>query len=368
MKQAIAMFLALVFQLCQNAFTQNLDSGLVGYWTFDDGPGSTVARDSSGHYYEFTLENMDIQSAWVAGCPSVKPNGYALRFDGNDDYLLYARNDAAAFDFAGATAFSVAMWINVTQLSTKGDYPGGYPLMSQWVPQTDDKQLWQFFLCTESPKKAAAGDELGFATYRATPDINCMERRTINSNLAAGTWYHVAVTWAASTQPVFYKNGQPMSISFSYQTSPSAIDHNGMGKNVPIRFGYPTFHSTEPYYYGIMDDVRFYNRVLSANEIHLLANPVTGIRKPKGRDVIFKEGGIINSHPFNSLTEISWPDGPVGSVIRIYDIHGRLVKNLENKKIKKCNLNADRLESGTYLIRVEAGNTLYTKKLIILQS
>src|SRR6185436_3654089 len=41
--------------------------GLVGHWTFDDGPGSALARDSSGRGNDCFLRRLDPQQAWRPG-------------------------------------------------------------------------------------------------------------------------------------------------------------------------------------------------------------------------------------------------------------------------------------------------------------
>src|SRR3989338_1965645 len=53
-------------------------SGLVGYWTFDEGAGTT-ANDSSGNNNTGTLTN---GPTWTTG-----KIGQALNFDGSDDYV-----------------------------------------------------------------------------------------------------------------------------------------------------------------------------------------------------------------------------------------------------------------------------------------
>src|SRR3989344_3676813 len=58
--------------------TQAQTSGLVGYWTFDEGTGAT-ASDSSGNNNTGTLTN---GPTWTTG-----KIGQALSFDGVDDYV-----------------------------------------------------------------------------------------------------------------------------------------------------------------------------------------------------------------------------------------------------------------------------------------
>lgn len=59
-------------------------NGLIGYWKFDEGSGST-ASDSSGKGYNGTLRSYQdtLLPQWVKG-----KNGSALKFDGNNDFVL----------------------------------------------------------------------------------------------------------------------------------------------------------------------------------------------------------------------------------------------------------------------------------------
>jgi RNA polymerase sigma-70 factor, ECF subfamily len=47
--------------------SSQLGAGLVGYWRFDDGAGSTAARDLSGHGGDCVLHGLDPQADWVDG-------------------------------------------------------------------------------------------------------------------------------------------------------------------------------------------------------------------------------------------------------------------------------------------------------------
>jgi len=46
---------------------QGLARGLVGRWRFEDGPGSAVARDWSGHGRDCLMHDLDVRAAWVDG-------------------------------------------------------------------------------------------------------------------------------------------------------------------------------------------------------------------------------------------------------------------------------------------------------------
>src|SRR6266498_470903 len=82
----VKFFLGVCIFLLANGLTTayvgaQLQNGLVGYWSFDDGTG-TIAGDSSGNDNTATLINGPI---WTSG-----EIGGALSFDGVDDYVSFA--------------------------------------------------------------------------------------------------------------------------------------------------------------------------------------------------------------------------------------------------------------------------------------
>ncbi len=77
-------------------------------------------------------------------------------------------------------------------------------------------------------------------------------------------------------------------------------------------------------------------------------------------------------NPFNPSTTISYSISKSGFVqLRVYDMLGQEVANLVNKKQSagnyKIEFNASSLTSGVYFYRIQAGNFVETKKLIVLK-
>jgi hypothetical protein len=81
-----------------------LQNGLVGYWSFNEGAG-TAAMDSSGNGNTGTLIN---GPTWVSG-----KSGTALSFDGADDYVEIPETQSLNL----SSALTVSAWIN-NQAST----------------------------------------------------------------------------------------------------------------------------------------------------------------------------------------------------------------------------------------------------------
>ncbi len=77
-------------------------------------------------------------------------------------------------------------------------------------------------------------------------------------------------------------------------------------------------------------------------------------------------------NPFNPTTKISW-QSPVSSlqVLKVFDVLGNEVKTLVNKEMEagyhSIDFNASDLPSGVYFYRIQAGNFINTKKMILLR-
>ena len=77
-------------------------------------------------------------------------------------------------------------------------------------------------------------------------------------------------------------------------------------------------------------------------------------------------------NPFNPTTTISYQLPMQNHVtLKVFDMLGRevatLVNGVEEPGYKSINFNANRLSSGMYFYRLQAGNYIETKKLVLLK-
>jgi prepilin-type N-terminal cleavage/methylation domain-containing protein len=197
--------------------------GLVGYWSLDEGVGTTTF-DQSGN------GNNGTWSGTATGTNGYYSPGkvgqWAGTFDGSTDILSVATTSLEPVNV------SVALWLlEPSNLAAHGAFSKGYGIFLDTAGRVD----WYIY-------NGSSNSEVGTAMYA----------------LAPGTWYFLVGTYDGSTMR-FYINGQQIgsatSISLVYG-SPFAIFPTG------------TTGGSE---YSI-DDYRVYNRALSAVEVQTLYN------------------------------------------------------------------------------------------------
>ncbi|MHC4157646.1 MAG: LamG-like jellyroll fold domain-containing protein [Planctomycetota bacterium] len=222
MKKGI--ILNLVFLLAM-ASLANADPNLVSWWKFDEVSGRK-AYDSAGD------NDGDVSGAtWTTG----QIDG-ALSFSGIGDGVLIQDSPELS-----PPKITIAVWIYPNDISRN------FQIVSKFSPGNPEYLF----------DNRANNDALRLAsTFGGTWD----ELYSNDAVLTAGTWQHVAVTWDGSTG-VFYVND----INAGQDTSSGDLPDLAS----PVTIGYKHYGSRR-YFNGLIDDVRIYNRALSAGEIRQL--------------------------------------------------------------------------------------------------
>jgi hypothetical protein len=202
------------------------ETGLVGYWNFDEGTG-TIAHDSSGNNNDGTIYG----ATWTSG-----KYGNALQFDGIDDYVEVF--DSASLDNV-VDAVTISMWVKPNRIS-------GW---EQWLVSKGGGWYRAGFFTTLG---IIAGTwRFGIGTGTSETDID-------NGNLQAGQWYHLVTTFDGTTMKQ-YINGQ-LQPNIATPASYSLVT------DYPVRIGLSDGEWPNPFE-GTIDEVKIYNRALSAEEV-----------------------------------------------------------------------------------------------------
>jgi hypothetical protein len=218
-------------------------TGLVGWWKLDDGAG-TSATDSSGNAITLTTQN---SPTWTTGG---KING-ALKFDGSTQYADIA--DPPALRIGGS--FTLSAWVNFAALPTSGLYAN---LIDKEATGGTNYQL------TVDNNFTTAG--LGWIlNYNST---GCCDNRVVKytTPINTATWYHVVAVYDSVAQTEsLYVNG-----AFGASASVAGFppESNGGPFNIGVQHNGGFWGG---YLNATLDDVRVYNRALSASEVSTLA-------------------------------------------------------------------------------------------------
>jgi hypothetical protein len=218
----------------------SLINGLVGHWTFDGKNLINNVTDSSGNGNTGYLKNMSTTSAVTAG-----KIGQALNFDGVDDY------------------------IRVSPSSTLNDL--GPLTYSAWVYQNAAPGSENDIVVKRRRLFALTNLISPSTLYFITSNDSVNTSVRSNASIPLNKWIHVAVVWngqvGANLSYDFYVNGV-VTGKTTFNTG-----SNSVLSDVPNDLTIGAFtDGSGGFVNGKIDDVRVYNRVLSANEIYQLYN------------------------------------------------------------------------------------------------
>ena len=237
-----------------------LDNGLVGLWTFDapDMAGVT-AYDRSGNNNTGTLEGAITRASGRIGQGISKGAGTQV-------------NAGSGTSLDNIQFLTVSMWL----------YPTSFPTTCGGDTTIITKVGWVLeFRC-------GASGQLEFTVNRASDT-----RRTASANsLLINAWQNVVVTFASSTVQFddtdihMYVNGEEISYSAALSGSGARVDDSASTLDIG---GNDTASGD---FAGRMDEVRVYNRVLSADEIKRLYNmgATTKFNVSKKQDAALNNG------------------------------------------------------------------------------
>jgi len=198
--------------------------GLVAYWSFDEGTGNT-AYDASGNGNNGTLTN---GPKWTKG-----KSGSALSFDGSNDYVdcgsdesLDITDEITIEAWVKAASFPASSYYN-TLVNKRGNYA-----ISLYASPGSSTATIRYIFCGVDSSWIETGVSVGL-----------------------NEWAHISVVWDGNIEKVYLNGDEVYSRSASGSMSPT-------DEIMGIGGGW-----SGEYFNGLIDEVRIYNRALSAEEI-----------------------------------------------------------------------------------------------------
>ncbi len=226
--------------------SQNLKSsnGLVGLWSFNGYDMSGVsAYDRSGSNGNGVLTNG----------PTVTPGkvGQSLQFDGVNDYVSIPNSTAL-----NPTYMSVSAWIKTSATGIYQQIIAKDQCRANCT--TSFNRVWQF--------RVSSANKAEFIPFN-TNSTPTWQLITGSTTVTDGQWHHLVGTWDGTTVRLY--------VDGVSDATPAAFSGSlASGKTNPVFIGADDLADTgtQDYFRGAIDEVRLYNRALSASEVWELYN------------------------------------------------------------------------------------------------
>ena len=305
-------------------FSQSLSQNLIAYYPFNGN-----ANDESGNSF-----NGQVSSATLTTDRFNNTNS-AYSFDGIDDYIKIAYNQALDL----SDSLTISCWILGANLGSTSEYSIISKLGNGIVGYDMNVSYKRLQFQTTS-----GGIPSGYANS-TIPIIN------FNND----QWYQVAVVFSIKTQKLqFYIDGQ-LYQEFARTESIS----KSVGSDLYI--GHRELSGISNYFPGKIDDVRLYNRPLTAEQVKVLYStelyPVTTwIHTPNQASSI-----NIYPNPISESVTISF-DESSETTLKVFDSKGGLIyfSVISNGLV----VDSKNWTPGIYYFQVIKGDNLNNAKII----
>jgi uncharacterized repeat protein (TIGR01451 family) len=207
-----------------------LPSGLLGYWTFNEDTGS-VAHDQSGNNYNAALSNIN----WTTGLFS-----FGLSFNGSS-----SQGVTSAIPFP--SAFSISSWVNPAVASQSG-----------FAAIAQAESASGLYLGVDSTGTQYKFFVNGGNGSTGTCAFNSVAAGCAQGGTVATGWHYVTGTYDGTTGILYVDGVMVASDTF---TSPG---------NFTFLLEIGRSFTSSNAWNGILDEMRLYNRALSAAEVSSL--------------------------------------------------------------------------------------------------
>ena len=232
------------------------NSGPIAYWNAENGAADATGNGHDGIFHGDTATT-------TSG-----PFGKAFTFDGNGDYI-----DIGDELDMGTSDFTLSAWV-------KGD-----PTMNSWARIFDKGYASGYEL-----GKTDTSSKIGFTYLFFNSYADSL------SDLVDNTWHHVAITKQGAIVSLYADGDLESAINVSFASQDNAL---------PLLIGYNPGEGVPGYWKGLLDELRIYNRALSASEITTLASILNGDFNNDGQVdtadyIVWRKTGIYGQQGYDA--------------------------------------------------------------------
>lgn len=333
------VILILSFFFTNPSFCQiDLENGLIAFYPFNEN-----TEDKSGNNFDANI--IDSQG-FVSDCLGNPSN--ALAFDGIDDYLQVPFYDE--LNFSNSDAFSIALWIKLPSGQTDIDGSNN-TVISKWVGGNTQGYAYSMRIFNQTDNR---NGKIWVAQYDT---FNCGNFPQIISNTSINDeeWHHI----------VFLKDEQNQLQLYIDSNLEGSIESNvqcDISNNELISFAKRNSDSNLlRMLEGALDNIRFYNRVLTMDEIVFLFNKqmVSTAKLVNDNNL-----SVFPNPNTNGILTIKNNSNEEINSIKVFNAQGKLVL----KTIQIDDIDLSSKSNGMYFLQINLANKQSISKKIVVQN
>lgn len=340
------LYLLLIFSVCFTASFAQSSNGLVAHWNFNGN-----AKDISGNGHDGNIHG----ARSVAGY-SGKPNT-ALSFNGSGDYIAVPYDSTLGLDSFSICVFLKVNHTNSNSCQTEAIISKGVPgaIGSYGISFSDNSFDHDCTVYTPGNNNY----------YVVTPAASDTDRLVVDGAPVDTDRYMCLTGTYDGTNATFYVDGALVS-SYSLPQSSAFV-------NVPeaLFIGYAGANpkGSENYFNGIIDDIRLYNRVLSAEEVKQFCYGTANSNDDGASDDPGNSHSIVSPNPNNGTFSVKKTTANTNTLatLTVTSMFGQVVYQADVPVLNGVLDTYISLQAppGVYYLMVNCGNDNSVTKFII---
>jgi hypothetical protein len=274
MKNVVTILMVVAMTVCAaHAAGPDLTTGLVAWWDFEDGAGTTVALDKSGNGHDLALRGASYSTGCVGNWALNTTDGYGVA------------STSPALGLPGSYTLSSWAFPTATYIHEDTTLFGVH-----WCFVDNDKGWALSLVPKEQNTQPTGGLYLNdFQSYANNDHISTLYGRQVNGSydsswgtvpgvgipvFSVNQWYHLAITFdSVSNLASIYVDGVLV------RQGPGLLNTGGSVAPFVVGTDHLTSSdvldpaSSRNFFQGLQDDIRIYDRALNTAEIQQLATP-----------------------------------------------------------------------------------------------
>lgn len=341
MKRLLSLFSLIFLSIC--SFAQGTNS-LIAHWDFN---GS--ANDVSGN----GLNGIAIGTTSTEGYNGQPNTAYSFNGAGDHIYVPYnpLLNTGSSFSIC-VLIKPMGFYSGLCQSNTilsRDDQPATDHYKLQYCDNSYDNSCNVF-----SPAHENFEVESSSMSWVQGTDADSL---WVDTPIVTGRWYCVVGTYDGQTANLYVDGNLRKTFTSASDNFVASTNGLGIGQNIAA-------DSTEyPYWLnGIIDDMRLYGRVLSAEEVNMYCDSAESAVTNSIPQVPVS-AITLSPNPVQSTVTVSLPQDYIGGNMQVINQLGQVVFT---QKIagSKSDIDLSRLSAGVYILKAQNNNVMEISKLI----